>query len=231
MKLNIHKTADETCYVARISGLSRQHRFKRDFLTNEPHQLPATKSQPARTRFCYDLADGLYEIREANERIYLAVVNNRRITVELEDLEIIEQVCKSTGFELENVFDRWAASQKRTSASLAAIARELTAEDRKVRWELPCAVCNEPVKMNKKRYSELQGAGALPLCVKNGCRGLCGPDVRDLARTHKIHRTRGSDNSVLCCPKDKDLPLNRWKLRRVWIPDDFEWAQYEHRRL
>lgn len=85
---------------------------------------------------------------------------------------------------------------------------------------LPCAICAEPVTLSKKRYDELQEAGASPLCKTNGCRSF-GPDIRDLARTHKMGRVHDGC-LVLCCPKGKNLPIGRWKLRRVWVPDGLD---------
>ena len=130
MKLNIDYIAGQEFYVAEILGLDARYRFARDFLDGIHRPLRATGGQSNRMRCCYVLTDGLYEISEPNHRSYLAVVNNRRIPLNIADVKSMEQVCNESDYELETVLNEWIASKKRSSASLATIANEVTAARR-----------------------------------------------------------------------------------------------------
>lgn len=83
---------------------------------------------------------------------------------------------------------------------------------------LPCRCCGDPVNVSKKRYLALIEAGALPVCVRNGCKRLVGPDIRELSHETPVAVVPGLKSAAAVQAEDSQ-PLASWKLRRCVVSD------------
>lgn len=128
MKLKLDQVDCERLYVAQICGLHPKWRFRRRFLDGESRRIRSANGRPARTRWTYHLADGLYEIKVGGDLKYLAVVNNRSVKIQVEHLEVVASLAKRSETDLMRLYESWAKSPRRSSDSLVAIAEKATAD-------------------------------------------------------------------------------------------------------
>lgn len=129
MNFTIDRQASDKCYVARLHELDPRYRFDRKFLECSCHTLRSTtKNATPRIRCRYELTDGLYEIQNGSRRSYLAIIKNRRIAIETEDITAVEKACLKSSYSLASVICAWMESGKRSSQGFLVVANELTAE-------------------------------------------------------------------------------------------------------
>lgn len=118
MKLSINCPDGQKVYVAELRGLHPRYRFDRDFL--EPER-PQGKSK----KRTYHLEGGLFEISEDGNRRYLAIVNNRSIEIQADDLVAVVDLAEKNEAMFDRIFATWEKSRKRSSSSLVSIAKKL----------------------------------------------------------------------------------------------------------
>lgn len=184
MKLTLEKKTDtEKCYVAEIRGLDHRYRFERDFLKGTWRELRpnAKMGLPRRMRGCYDLRDGIYEVCEVDNRSYLAVVNNRRIQLHVDHISIVERACKDSGLRISSVFERWADSSKRSSKSLAAMAKDMAAPYRAMQAAAR-EEADRKAKEASKRHAEARRERVRTMTAREAYEGSDAADTRGVLR-------------------------------------------------